>query len=702
MQLHPDLQFLNKFIIDPADSYRTAIWLLSDFDNSSWIYSFGFKKPKTLNWNVKLADTSLLTDEKNLSLLTSLKYFLTSSTRSNGGHVETNDLKVQQRVFSQTCRIIDLLLLNSDRYEFHNYGFSGLTSGNLKEILEQISSSPTTAESIYTWSSKLKTYCLDLYNKTDKAEIVATLEANPQMKTITNIQKDNDTLGIPHELIPAVRACLFLKDLYHLLTDTGNTPNSLKISKVLYPQCIWGNCSNKPTHGILCYTNGNEYLFNREYPTAPVTTGLRIQMNETHFLSYRSRIYNLGTLLEIGMPGPTIEALIEIENFFPDTAKKGRYQTLPSALVFRAIRQAIEFHIKNSNTIIKGFCRLAIAAKRLGKPLTSLTTDQFQSIVGSKVLALGVERLTLIRRREKLGVDVPTRDKTTYFSDLRNNRGFFELIAIYIGSVQLLTGVLMARRASEMYGLMAGNCLDTTEQWLIFLNAKSSRHLFGARQTLARPIEPIAIDMIKTLIKMQKILVRAGYIKKMQTLFAAPDFRGALTLIDSSRTTYNRNLDLFCDYFETPLNHQKQRAYIRQHQLRRFFAMVFFYCGSFGKLDTLRWMLGHNDPNHVWNYITESLDGAVLTGAKAQYVAEAIHNGASEGYEELEELIKSRYGTTDFGLIEASDLEDHISSLIEDGMVEIEPEFFTDHRGQQFKIVARLTSAYRKASIHNE
>jgi len=196
--------------------------------------------------------------------------------------------------------------------------------------------------------------------------------------------------------------------------------------------------------------------------------------------------------------------------------------------------------------------------------------------------------------------------------------------------------------------------------------------------------------MIKNLVKMQKTLKRVGFIPELQTLFATPSLKAASSLTDSSPYVFNRNLDLFCDYFETPLNSNGERYYIRQHQLRRFFAMLFFYCGSFAKLDTLQWMLGHTDPRHVYRYITESTEGTILAGAKAHYVAEQLHQGNTESFQALADLLEYKFGTKDFSVIDTNDLEDQIHDLMKEGWVEIEPEFFTDHQGKKFKVVARL------------
>jgi hypothetical protein len=264
-----------------------------------------------------------------------------------------------------------------------------------------------------------------------------------------------------------------------------------------------------------------------------------------------------------------------------------------------------------------------------------------------------------------------------------------ELIAVYFGCVQLVLGVLMARRQGEMIDLMAGECLDNSMTWLLFKNRKSTRGILGLRNTEARPIEPIAVEMIQELERMQRILKRIGIIDELSNLFASPSLSGSLVLT-LSPDVYNRCLDFFCDYFETPLNSKGERYYIRQHQLRRFFAMLFFYSSSFGGLETLQWMMGHTDPIHVWHYITETISGEVLRSAKAQFVAENLHRYDAQDYKELAELIKARFGTDDFSLVETDELEEHILDLMEEGQIEIDPEFFDDENGQQMRIMVKV------------
>lgn len=709
MQLPPELAFLSPFFAEATEIYRTAIWLISDFDAQTWEYSFEHKQTRQLDWRITLDDGSQLTDAKNVNLLEGLKYYLTSCTRGSDGYVETNELRgAQYHQFCHAFHIIDYLLMNGKRLQLGTYGLEGLTGGNLIEVLEAIASSPTIAESVYDWSNRLREFCMSSLNSSNQVALHAVLQNNPTISIITQDQVDEDKLDLPYELIPKIRASLYLKNLYHRQAK-GNQPNTVMISNLIYPETLWGKHQSKPVPEILCY-HEEIGTFQRELPAAPLKSSRREFMGESIFLSYRRAIYNFGTLHELDIPAPAIDALKQAEMFHPNLSPTGRFRTLPSDIVFKALRQSIEFHLALGQNLTKAFCRIALECKKRGTIPSSLTNEEVQTLVGAELRNFGVKQLSMsVLSKQSDGntkiVKTAKTQKTTkststknslesqkheYYTKLRNNNGLYELLAVYIGAIQLTLGILMARRASELFSLEAKDCLDETAEWLIFMNAKSTRHLFGIRCREARPIEPVAADMIKNLIRMQKILLRIGYISKLKTLFCLPDFRGGKRMSESSEYLYNRNFDLLCDYFEMPLNTQSQRYYLRQHQLRRFFAMLFFYCGSFAKLDTLQWMMGHADPKHVYRYITESTDGVVLAGAKAHFAAERLVNGDEENFQDLAKLLKERHGTKNFTMVDAHDLEDQIQELIVEGWIEIEPEFFDDHQGTQFKVVARL------------
>jgi len=213
----------------------------------------------------------------------------------------------------------------------------------------------------------------------------------------------------------------------------------------------------------------------------------------------------------------------------------------------------------------------------------------------------------------------------------------------------------------------------------------------GLRAQEARPLEPISVKMIQELERFQRVLNRIGYGPKCEYVFAPPNAKNSKQrAAKPSAYLFNRNFDILCDYFETDLNAEGKRYYIRQHQLRRFFALLFFYSRSFGGLETLQWMLGHTDLSHVWHYISESIGGDVLRSAKSQFVAESLHRNETETFKELAALVEARYGTDDFTLIDTEEMEDYIADLLEEGDIEIEPEFFEGPDGEDFKVVVKV------------
>lgn len=687
MQLPPELDFLNPFFVDPSIALRQAEWLLSDFDDIRWEYSFGFQIPKIIDWDVKLDDGSRLIDTKNKDTLNGLKYFLASST----DHLNRSTVRSQVTAksdFNRTLHISDFLLLNAKSFQLAKYGIAGLGRDSLKLIMSELCSSKSTAEAVYGWSKRLSLYCLNLALDTSVSDIEKTLKKFPNFKKITADQIEQNTLDIPLEIIPNVRAALYINGMYRR-SERGYSAHSLAISRIIYRDTLRGLSEAKPTANILSVKE--EENFTRELLPIIVTTGNTETIGASDLNEYRRTLYKLGTLHEVGLPAPSVEDLSTIERFVLELDKPGRYRTLPSYVVFGAVRNGIEFHLKHGKSLIDGLCKVALHCKLNGIPTSEITDDVVCQIIGEDLQKLGVERLGLSRRvigtayHEKIKASI-----SEYYPDLRANKGLIELVKVYIGSAQIVIGALMGRRVGELQDLGAADCLDVSDQWLVFKNRKSTQNLFGLRQVEARPIEPIAVQMIKNLVRMQKILKRLGYISQLMGVFSSPSVNGDLALAKPSAYNYNQNLDFFCDYFETETNEDGKRYYIRQHQLRRFFAMLFFYSSSFGGLETLQWMLGHTDVEHVWHYITESMDGATLRGAKAQYVAEALHAGDVASFESLAALLKARYGTDDFTIVDTEELEDYLSDLMEEGAVEIEPEFIQDDNGQRFKVVAHV------------
>src|SRR6185437_10835464 len=146
-------------------------------------------------------------------------------------------------------------------------------------------------------------------------------------------------------------------------------------------------------------------------------------------------------------------------------------------------------------------------------------------------------------------------------------------------------------------------------------------------------------------------------------LFSHPAGIGNLALVRCTPGSFCGSLDYFSDYFELPGEKPGTRYYIRQHQLRRFFAMVFFWSGSFGGLDTLRYFLGHANLEHVYRYITENTPGAVLRAVKAEWASKVLLIG-QEVSSGLGEFVQRVYRIADFRLLTEEELSEYIEVLL--------------------------------------
>jgi hypothetical protein len=694
VELPSELDFLKAFYTNPRTEYKKASWLLSEFDAPIWKYDFNFATPNTINWNITLDDGVSLLANKNRPLLEGLRYFLTTSTRSvRGSAIELGSLSTQMTMFNRAIHIGDYILLNAKEYQLSKFGLAGLNSNHMKRMLDIFSNTNGSEESVYEWTRTISKFCLSLIHTSKTFDLDSILDQHPRMRIVTEKQLNDHRLELTFDLIPYARAALYLHGYYKNRSIVGvRAPNTLKLAKSLYANTLKGGYLKLKTLSSLeFYTDDEREVISREHPASSVRTGDHEAMTSGPYRAYRFLTYNLGILHEIGLPAPEVSELKQILDYEPPLSEAARFRTLPYPIVRDTFRKSIEYHFKYGELLAEGFCRMAEHCTINGIPPTQITNDELQDIIPPELIDMGIRKLGLSCKTVSTRHGAP-RKQANYFIELRNNVGLIECLRIYIGCVQMVVGTIMARRVGEMLDLHSTDCLDKSEKWLIFLNRKSTSNLFGIRQRQARPIEPIAVNMIKNLISMQQRLLKIGFIAEMTSLFAPPSLLGDSGLIQQTMYAYNKNLDLLCDYFELPLNSKGERHYIRQHQLRRFFSMVFFHASSFGGLETLQWMLGHTDMQHVWNYITESTDGAVLRSAKAQFIAESLHNGDITAYEDLAKLLKNRYNTDNFALVDTTELEDAITDLMKIGKVQIEPEFFIDETGQHMRVVVKVQS----------
>lgn len=685
----PELHFLQDLLGNRNKQYRDAFWLSSRFEDSIWECNFDDHRTKMIDFNIDFPDGSSLTAPNHAILLDTIKCFLCVQTHADATGGKKLNANTAYARLSIAIKLMDYILLNVGHYKIHKNGLAALSSGDLTAILVDIGSHSNVYQGIYQWIDRLSTFLKKNLNGADFGSLEKHLLLIPVLQNIETPQSEWILTLTPDELAKA-RAWLHLHKFYYQGHGSGSfkfAPNYAQLAALIYDNTLGGKSTNLPQIPELGYQLSTHSK--QEYASISVNSHNEEGfMTENTFLAYYRSLQRLNLLSKIGLPTP-IQALATINEkklmghlkFIPC----GRFRTLPSLVVFSALRKALEFAMTYGDDLVDSYLSIVQAAQNEGTPLNQwqMRVADISPYLTPLIQAMGVKRWLV---HELHGKYRYTRHNSTYYPQLRANEGLWDLLRVLYGAVQLIVGTLMARRYGELLSLVPKKCLDNDKRNLIFFACKSGYD--GKREKIARPIPSVAAKLIVLLERLQTGLLEGGLIDKYSPLFSYPK-PYECGLIKLGSMSFNQSLNIFCDYIETPINRDGQRYYIRQHQLRRFFAMLFFWGSSFGGMDTLRWFLAHTDVEHLYHYITESMTGEVLRGVQSHYVVERLQ-AYDHGVDALADLLEHRFGTRKFDLLNTDELDAYVEDLIKEGQVSVEPEFFKDGAGKDYRILIKI------------
>ena len=327
---------------------------------------------------------------------------------------------------------------------------------------------------------------------------------------------------------------------------------------------------------------------------------------------------------------------------------------------------------------------------------------------------------------------------------IRNNESMIELFNVLQGAIQFLLGAVMARRQDELMQLKpfgnlvfitkdgkrttdANPYIEDDDNWHLCFKPKKTG-VKGENVTIKRPISLSIARFVFQLEQFNRQAIERGLASKNAlALFNFIDMK-SYKLKKRDNNLFNDAFDALCDYFETAIvemeNGEYRRNYVRQHQLRCFFALVFFWSKGYENMEALRWMLAHSDLEHLHNYITEVDTGGVLNSAKASVIVQSVCGNKSmiEDRDEVEKLRKIivkrlageaselEISTLDDAISDYEDertiphisqlqaeqeLENEVLMLLENQTISLTPEFFTvqDENGEDisnFNLVLKV------------
>lgn len=678
--LPAELRFISELIGDRYVQYREAKWRTAPFEADIWTTLLGM----TIDFNVRLDDGRLLTDVKHQVLLNTFKIWLCLQSHGDSSRGKILALKTIYIRLLKTMHLIDYFLLNARRFRLSQHGLQSITANDFSELLHRIAATNSVAIAIYQWPDRLAAFLRAKLSGADQAELSQLISRTPMLNVALPETGDRQ-LNLTEEETIFARAWLWQSGFYRgIHRPWCPNPNTRRISKLLYSETLLG-VSNKPVPAELYIDSAADNY--REYPMVPDRDYDDERRSETSLSEYLAALRRLGGVVHIGLPVPE-SALMALDNVaitsLLEPKSPGRFLTVPRSILFSALRSSIEFSLEYGEDLVCAYLNVAKQAKLSGLDCrTYALVNGIDALLTDKLRSLGVKGWTIDSQRESFAALTSLTARHDIFSRLRDSEGLWELLRVLYGSAQVCTGLLAARRQEELTNLVAGKSLDIIKAYLIFRNGKSG--IGEMREKEARPIPPVVVRLVSLIERLQDGLIEIGDLDKKAQLFAFPRYAGTgLVLLSPER--YNESLDYFCDYFETPLNLSGERYYLRQHQLRRFFAMLFFWGRAFGGMDTLRWFLGHTDIRHLYNYITESVPGAMLQSIKATYAVEQLA-AHEKGTEMLADVLERHFGTRRFSVLDSQELNEYIEDLLAEGVVEIEPEFFDGPNGESYRIL---------------
>lgn len=638
---------LKEMTVDPALAH--PYWLVegTNFHSSIWHCQFGEKYRKMINFSIRLIDGTSLDDKKNGSLLGIIKLFIAVQfhPRFNGGFFYA-PITAYYRL-KEALHVCDWLILKQDEFGLAKCLLQNITRNDLRSYIKA-SGKLDVWEASYKFSSKLEAWLISKVAGITDDEIQDVVACHPGVLILPPVE--DRSLKLSDEDLIAARV-YFIKIGSYNLRYGEYTITTGEFVREAYENTLHGMFLTPEIPPEFRFGDG----YRREYDAVDVRDVVSIGHSRAKMSKKLSVLKRMVVVDQFycptGLKVDYITGLSIRELVGTELKIAGRYLSLPANLVFKQLRNAIEFSLANSQSVLNSVISFLnyYRYKEDKRFFYRKSAEALESVSGLEYKGQIVESWTVTSYQVQRSLE--------YFTHLRSTPGLYEMYRVLLGSIQFVIGALAARRQGEIAMLENSNCLlpllnpflSENEQVGYFLqfSVEKTGHQ-GKLEIVQRPIPTLVAKLIWTLreFNLECLCLGLGEPKYLINTLS----KNSLEFTAINSNTYNRNFDYFCDFFETTVvavpNCGNCRYYIRQHQLRRFFAMAFFWSGVFDGLEAVRYMLCHSDLEDLYHYITESNTGEVLNGVKSERIAYSLLNGNIDeisNVEALRDLLVSRY-----------------------------------------------------------
>lgn len=687
------LAFLDIGSLDSEIAY----WLKSPYGSSEWqIGNF------TINWRRGLPDGSLLCDRINCGLLDKIKRIVFEIRNSDQTRSMNNE-HFYRRINLIFC-LLDWTVYNKDRYNPSLYGLAAIdTSGLLEFVTLFAQGGPNEV-------SYIRDRIIDFIRTEilDKPHIVSQInDATLSIPSFVFYKNTKDLILINYrdEEINIIRAWFYSNDFYQIAHRNKNRRvgmlNRGKLSQLL---AIRNNSFSARIDVFLrqfefvddyCEVELNNRFRNTEFiPCNALTTEERstLPLCESQLKELGRTLSSLKRISGVvdGLPDKEIFESIHTDTIATqqNLTEIGHFRTTPIPIALQILNEAICYVLIYGESLVE--YSLVFGRKISAIPRVKQTKKLKDKILAEIPLPESLIPLNIQSSRTHYG-GRQSGDQTVAkiaAVKLRNALSLEDALMMLITSVYIITAVLTARRKTEICALQSNCVTGSIGQYEITFGLAKA-NFDESRAVITRPIPNMlakAINLIEHFAQEWTAIFGGGHYDK---LFLVPsEFGQGIPLSDSSVDTF---LDRFSDYIEVPVDENNRRWYIRSHECRRFFAIVFFWQFKYANLTALSWMLGHVDPQHTYAYIKESIGGAELTKEEARFTAAAIRGNCEDNsLQKLRQLVQNHFHASDVHLIEENDLELYLEDLLEQCAYEIKPHSIETEEGVAYEILFEI------------
>lgn len=670
--LPKELDFLNQYRVN-RKALEHATWRISDFSAAVWECVFGTAR-LTIDFRKVIDDGRLLTDPKHLALLNDLKRFLCLQTHP----LITGSAVLAPRAarfrIAIALHTLDYFLLRCERIGLAYNGFRLVTDSDVMEFIDVLTSNRAVKTSIYEPTRRMLSFLANVEVSED--DIAKTRASYPDLFKLD----DGVNFILPRAQLLTARAWLLLNGCYSSDNPGNVTEFRYRVTRRRLLAIVIGSkvLDDLKFDGLELpgLDVAPSRWFAQELPAVPVNN---LDEDERASIEHASRyvavLKSMRMASQHGMaliPNFALAAVNDAGLLLKErTKERVRFTTLPFALANNLLGKSIQFFLEYGEHLVDYY--LALARDR--KDIHLLSVE-----VPSKLRALGV--ITWRSNAETA---------EEFFQQLRRGESLFNMLEVLLGAVAVMVNMLMARRASELEDLSSASIVLEQGAYFLAFDLRKA-NVLEHRQRLLRPLPTIAAEALTLLARMSRTLRELGY-KTHDRLFAVPCSAWQISppCFGTTQPDLRRCFDRFCDFYQTGQDDLGRRYYVRAHQQRRNFAMMFFWNGSFGGIEVLQYFLGQQKPSDTYRYVTEAVSGKVLRRVKAD-VAKDLLKANHPATEELAQLLCERYGLTlnDLYILPESDVLDYVEDLLASGEAQIEPEFFEGPTGEEYRILYRV------------